>query len=177
MAGVNPGGISRSNIGITWGHGWMALLAKDTKLIILCFHAKKLIYHVINKAKMVILWVNIRVRPPPSWNSVFGTTWLRFSSRSRFWARVRNLVGPGPGQLASTSNAAAQANAAHSVAVNDTVDSSESHFATRQFVAVTSVHRFSWTLYPRVSGGRSPNDYNSNRQHWKTVWTKTNLLA
>ena len=31
--------------------------------------------------------------------------------------------------------------------------------------------------YPRVSGGRSPNDYNSNRQHWKTVWTKTNLLA
>ena len=46
---------------------------------------------------MVILWVNIRVRPPPSWNSVFGTTWLRFSSRSRFRARVRNLVGPGPG--------------------------------------------------------------------------------
>ena len=45
---------------------------------------------------MVILWVNIRVRPPPSWNSVFGTTWLRFSSRSRFRARVRNLVGPGP---------------------------------------------------------------------------------
>ena len=30
-------------------------------------------------------------------------------------------------------------------------------------------------LYPRVSGGRSPNDYNSNRQHWKTVWTRTNL--
>ena len=27
---------------------------------------------------------------------VFGTTWLRFSSRSRFRARVRNLVGPGP---------------------------------------------------------------------------------
>ena len=32
-------------------------------------------------------------------------------------------------------------------------------------------------LYPRVSGGRSPNDDNSNRQHWKTVWTKTNLPA
>ena len=45
---------------------------------------------------MVILLVNIRVRPPPSWNSVFGTTWLRFSSRSRFRARARNLVGPGP---------------------------------------------------------------------------------
>ena len=45
---------------------------------------------------MVILWVNIRVRPPPSWNSVFGTTWLRFSSRSWFRARARNLVGPGP---------------------------------------------------------------------------------
>ena len=45
---------------------------------------------------MVILWVNFRVRPPPSWNSVFGTTWLRFSSRSRFRARARNLVGPGP---------------------------------------------------------------------------------
>ena len=27
---VNPGGISGSNIGITWGHGWMALLAKHT---------------------------------------------------------------------------------------------------------------------------------------------------
>ena len=31
MAGVNPGGISRSNIGISWGHGWMASLAKHTK--------------------------------------------------------------------------------------------------------------------------------------------------
>ena len=30
---------------------------------------------------MVILWVNIRVRSLPSWNPVFGTTWLRFSSR------------------------------------------------------------------------------------------------
>ena len=48
---------------------------------------------------MVILWINFRVRPPPSWNSVFGTTWLRFSSRSRFRARARNLVGPGPGIL------------------------------------------------------------------------------
>ena len=48
MAGVNPGGISQSNIGIPWGHGWMALLAKHTKLIILCLHTKKLIYHVIN---------------------------------------------------------------------------------------------------------------------------------
>ena len=33
---MNPGGISRSSIGITWGHGWMTLLAKHTKLIILC---------------------------------------------------------------------------------------------------------------------------------------------
>ena len=32
----------------------------------------------------------------PSWNSVFGTTWLRFSSRSRFRNRARNLVGPRP---------------------------------------------------------------------------------
>ena len=59
MAGVNPGGISGSNIGITWSHGWMALLSKHTKLIILCVHGKKLIYHVINWAKMIILWVNI----------------------------------------------------------------------------------------------------------------------
>ena len=96
MAGMNPGGISRSNIGTTWGHGWMALLAKHTKLIILCLHAKKLIYHVINYAKMVILWVNIRVRSPPSWNSVFWTTWLRFSSQLRFRTRARNPVGPRP---------------------------------------------------------------------------------
>ena len=51
MAGVNPGGISWSNIGITWGQWWTALLAKHAKLIILCLHAKKLIYHVINQAK------------------------------------------------------------------------------------------------------------------------------
>ena len=96
MAGVNPGGISRLNIGITWGHGWMALLAKHTKLIILCLLAKKLIYHVINQAKMVILWVNIGVRSPPSWNPFFGTTWLRFYSRLRFRTRARNPVGPRP---------------------------------------------------------------------------------
>ena len=39
-------------------------------------------------AKMIILWVNIWVRSPPSWNSVFGTTWPRFSRRPDF--------GPGP---------------------------------------------------------------------------------
>ena len=44
----------------------------------------------------MILWVNIRVRPSPYWNSVFGTTWLRFSIRSRFRTRARNLVGPRP---------------------------------------------------------------------------------
>ena len=32
MAGVNPGGISRLNISIIWGHRWMTLLAKHTKL-------------------------------------------------------------------------------------------------------------------------------------------------
>ena len=47
----------------------------------------------------MILWVNIRVRPPPSWNSVFGTTWLRFSSRSRFRTRARNLVRPQPDDI------------------------------------------------------------------------------
>ena len=31
MAGVNPGGVSRSNIGITWGHRGMTLLAKKKK--------------------------------------------------------------------------------------------------------------------------------------------------
>ena len=45
---------------------------------------------------MVILWVNIRVRSPPSWNPVFGTMWLRFSSRLRFRTRARNPVGPRP---------------------------------------------------------------------------------
>ena len=76
----------------------MALLAKHTKhtKLILCLHAKKLIYHVINYAKMVILWVNIQVRSPPFWNSVFGTTWLRYSSRLRFRIRSRNPVGPRP---------------------------------------------------------------------------------
>ena len=44
----------------------------------------------------MILWVNIRVRSPPSWNPVFGTTWLRFSSRPRFRTRARNPVGPQP---------------------------------------------------------------------------------
>ena len=62
---------------------------------------------------MVILWVNIRVRPPPSWNSVFGTTWLRFSSRSRFRARVRNLVGPGPGHLPAAQPPTAKRPADH----------------------------------------------------------------
>ena len=44
----------------------------------------------------MILWVNIRVRSPPSWNPVFGTTWLRFSSRLRFRTQARNPVGPWP---------------------------------------------------------------------------------
>ena len=43
---------------------------------------------------MIILWVNIQVRPPPSWDSVFGITWLQFSSRLRL--RTRNRVGPRP---------------------------------------------------------------------------------
>ena len=50
-------------------------------------------------AKMVILWVNIWVRSPPSWNSVFGTTWLRFSSRLRFRTCTRNPVGPRPAHM------------------------------------------------------------------------------
>ena len=58
MAGVNPRGISRSNI----GHGWMALLAKHTKLIIIFLHGKKLIDHVINKAKMMIFVSKFRTR-------------------------------------------------------------------------------------------------------------------
>ena len=45
---------------------------------------------------MIILWVNIGVRLPPSWNSVFGTTWPRFSSPPRFRIRARNPVGPRP---------------------------------------------------------------------------------
>ena len=45
MAGLNPGGISPSNIGITRGDGWMTLLAKYIKL--LCLHAEKLKCHVI----------------------------------------------------------------------------------------------------------------------------------
>ena len=45
----------------------------------------------------MIFWVNIRVRSPPSWNPVFVTTWLRFSSRPRFRTRARNPVGPQPG--------------------------------------------------------------------------------
>ena len=50
---------------------------------------------------MVILWVNIRVQLPPSWNPVFGATWLRFSSRLRFRTRARNPVGPRPGYIFS----------------------------------------------------------------------------
>ena len=47
----------------------------------------------------IILWVNIRVRLPPSWNPVFGTTRLRFSSRPRFRTRARNPVGSRPGSF------------------------------------------------------------------------------
>ena len=47
---------------------------------------------------MIILWVNIQVRLPPSSNPVFGTTWLRFSSRPLFRTRARNPVGPRPGK-------------------------------------------------------------------------------
>ena len=53
--------------------------------------------HMIYKAKMIILWVNIWVRSPPSLNSVLGTTWSRFSNRPWFRTRVRNPVGPQPG--------------------------------------------------------------------------------
>ena len=50
---------------------------------------------------MIILWVNIRVQSPPSLNSVFGTTWLRFSSGPQFQTRARNPVGPQPDYHAS----------------------------------------------------------------------------
>ena len=46
---------------------------------------------------MIILWVNIQVRSPPSWNSIFRTTWLRFSSWPWFWPQARNRVAPWPG--------------------------------------------------------------------------------
>ena len=49
----------------------------------------------------MILWVNIQVRSPPSWNPVFGTTWLRFSSRPQFRTRARNPVGPRPGMVST----------------------------------------------------------------------------
>ena len=58
---------------------------------------------------MIILWVNIRVQPLPSWNSIFGTTWLRFSSRSRFRTRARNLVGPRPGTSWASTNPSGRA--------------------------------------------------------------------
>ena len=45
---------------------------------------------------MIILWVNIWIRSPPSWNYVFRTTWPRFSSRPRFRTRARNPVGLRP---------------------------------------------------------------------------------
>ena len=71
-----------------WGHRWMTLFAKHAKLIILCLRAKKLIYYVINYAKMVILWVNFRVQSLPSCNPVFELTW----SRNPSWPRI--LPGP-----------------------------------------------------------------------------------
>ena len=37
-------------------------------------HVKKLIYYVINEAKMIILWLNFRIRSPPSRNLIFGST-------------------------------------------------------------------------------------------------------
>ena len=89
MTGVNPWGISWSNIGITWGHGWMTFLANLTKLIIRCLHAKKLIYHVIKYAKMVILWVNIRVPSPPSWNYL-----LRDHMTQKFYLTPISAAGP-----------------------------------------------------------------------------------
>ena len=42
-------GISRSNTGTIWGHRWMTLLAKHIKFIILCHHAKNLIYYLFHK--------------------------------------------------------------------------------------------------------------------------------
>ena len=68
--------------------GWMTLSAKHTELIILCLRAKKLIYYVINYAKMVILWVNFRVQSLPSCNPVLEPTWPRNPS----WPRI--LPGP-----------------------------------------------------------------------------------
>ena len=45
---------------------------------------------------MIILWVNIQIRLPPPWNFVFGTTWLRISSWSRFRPWACNPAGPQP---------------------------------------------------------------------------------
>ena len=45
---------------------------------------------------MIILWVDIKVQSQPSWNPVFETTWLQFSSRPRFRTRARNPVEPRP---------------------------------------------------------------------------------
>ena len=113
---------------------------------------------------MVILWVNIRVRPPPSWNSVFGTTWLRFSSRSRFRARVRNLVGPGPvyrslkylpntGPLPASSIPSQQ---------GSSFTSWETSFSNRQFKLLSSSNRemsifllLKWQLSQNVKSSRA----------------------
>ena len=59
MVGVNPGGISWSNIGIIW----------DCRF--LCIHVNKLI--ISNKAKMVNLWVKfLSLVAVILQNSVFG---------------------------------------------------------------------------------------------------------
>ena len=89
MAVVNAGGISQSNISIIWGPGWMTLWAKHAKLTILGIHAKKLIYHFINQAKMVILCVNFWVWLPssctwprnPNWPWIQAWTWYPVGSR------------------------------------------------------------------------------------------------
>ena len=69
MAGVNPGGLSRSNIGITWGHGWMTmmtLLAKHAKLIILCLHAKNISFHKLSDSE-ILADPDFRGGPQSSW--------------------------------------------------------------------------------------------------------------
>ena len=61
-----------------------------------CQTYNSLLYHFTNWAKMVTLWVNFQIWSPPSWNTVFGPTWLRNSSRPRILSQVWNPVGPQP---------------------------------------------------------------------------------
>ena len=60
---------------------------QSNQLHFILVHRKLIFIYIIAISGNVS--VNIQVRSPPSWNSVFGTMWLRFSSRPRFrtWAR------------------------------------------------------------------------------------------